>query len=557
MSAQYFNGTSGANQYYFNSSNTTTSQSNQNYTSSATPSYGSPTYSSYPVSHSSNQQIRLNDSYQTPQSYQSTGGFGRSINQQQYQSAQSPPPQVRASVRVLGSQDTYQLQSSPQRTQISPQQHHFQFDSHQQPGRPTGPAVVYQTPGAAQFTHHNVDLWTENASRSPDYYVQAQRVSVRPVSTGSPQQSHSISPQRNQDHLQNYYSQLTPEQHQQLLRQQQIQRQQEQNSSYEQQRRVTVQQVSPSSTSHQQQQYASTANFAGGQQGRSRLESDRQRQNEQAQRQMAIQRAERYDDDESSRPVGIRNLMNKFAGISTSSQPRQPRSRSTSSRHYSNSSYASHPTSHQSTTTSSYTSHTMTYSALPKTHEPPVNSVEFLQMQQLLGNSINNIQQAVAPPHIQLAHADPGSVRDRFNTGSLSDDYNRLMMHRQPQPQKQVTRQTSNDGGSTLSSLRNQYMGRTKDSLQGDLPPQPAYNIPRTIVGEDFPPTKQQQQAPLQMQPPPQVFQKQTEPTPQQQPTFEESQPQQQEPQGENVDQQAPETMPPPANEGEFAVSSF
>ena len=179
MSAQYFNGTSGANQYYFNSSNATTTRSHQNYTSSEAPSYGSPTYSSYPVSHSSNQQIRLNDSYQTPQSYHSTGGFGRSTTQQQYQSAQSPPPQVRASVRVLGSQDTYQLQSSPQRTQISPQQHHFQFDSHQQPGRPTGPAVVYQTPGAAQFTHHNVDLWTENASRSPDYYVQVYRENGR------------------------------------------------------------------------------------------------------------------------------------------------------------------------------------------------------------------------------------------------------------------------------------------------------------------------------------------------------------------------------------------
>ncbi len=38
----------------------------------------------------------------------------------------------------------------------------------------------------------------------------AQRVTVRSVSTGSPQQSHSVSPQRPQDHLQQYYSQLTP-----------------------------------------------------------------------------------------------------------------------------------------------------------------------------------------------------------------------------------------------------------------------------------------------------------------------------------------------------------
>ncbi len=42
------------------------------------------------------------------------------------------------------------------------------------------------------------------------FIQKAQRVSVRSVATGSPQQSHSISPQRHPDHLQQYYSQLTP-----------------------------------------------------------------------------------------------------------------------------------------------------------------------------------------------------------------------------------------------------------------------------------------------------------------------------------------------------------
>ena len=54
-------------------------------------------------------------------SYQSTAGFNRA---QQY-SIPSPKPQVRASVRVLGSQDQYQLSNSPRIVQISPQQHHL------------------------------------------------------------------------------------------------------------------------------------------------------------------------------------------------------------------------------------------------------------------------------------------------------------------------------------------------------------------------------------------------------------------------------------------------
>lgn len=155
--------------YYFNANNATTSQSNRTYSSSG--------YSSYPTnsgglagSYLSSQSNRYDQS--PGQQYQSVAGFNRNTTQQRYQTPQSPAPQVRASVRIVGSQDQYSLPNNAQPVRISPQQHHFQFDSQQQPGRPTGPAVVYQTPGAAQYTHHNVDLWTEGPSQGQDHHVQ-------------------------------------------------------------------------------------------------------------------------------------------------------------------------------------------------------------------------------------------------------------------------------------------------------------------------------------------------------------------------------------------------
>jgi len=504
------------NQYYFNSNSAATNQSNRTYSSSGYSNY--PT--SLPSSYSPNQQIRMDNSYQLPQQYQSVGGFNRNTTQQRYQSPQSPAPQVRASVRVVGSQEQYPLPTSSQRTQSSPQQQHFQFDARQQPGHPSGPAVVYQTPGAAQFTHRNVDLWTEGSSQGQDHHVQAQRVPVRSVPTGSPQQSHSVSPQRPQDHLQQYYNQLTPEQHQQLLRQQQLQRQQEQNSFYEQQR-VSAQQISPST------QHRSTAGFPQGQQnqhvspnqqGRGRSDSERQRQDEQdfyaaQQRQIAAQRSQ-VPVEQSSHPVGIRNLMTKFVGQDPA-QSFHPRSRSTTSRHYSSSSYtnSSGPTQNIN---HALTSNSMTYSALPKALEPPVNSVEYYQMQlqQQGGNPFTNIQQTAAPAHIQHTPMNLGGLRDRFKTGSFSDDYNRpqVVNHHQPPPPQQQQQQAS-AGGSNLSSLRNQFVNRAKESSQDELPAQPTQTISRTIMGEDTveqkpasqaPPQQQQQQ---QQQPPAPVLQ--------------------------------------------------
>jgi hypothetical protein len=163
MSTHYIENASSGSQYYFNT-NTATSPSNRT------------GYSNYPTSlsgsRSPNQQIRIDSSYQIPQQYQSTAGFNRNVSQQYYQTPQSPPAHLRATVRAISSQDQYRSQHAAQPIQVSPQQHHFQFDSRQQAGHPTGLPVVYQTPGAAQFTHHNVDLWTENPSQGQDHYVQ-------------------------------------------------------------------------------------------------------------------------------------------------------------------------------------------------------------------------------------------------------------------------------------------------------------------------------------------------------------------------------------------------
>jgi hypothetical protein len=172
MATHYIDNASSGSQYYFNANNaTTTSQSYQNYTSPKTIS----DYSNYPGARSPQQQIRVerntynqDDLYQLPQQHQSKAGFNKNVSQQYYQPPQSPVHQVRATVRSVGNQEQHHSQP----TQVSPQQHHFQFDSRQQPGHATGPAVVYQTPGAAQFTHHNVDLWTENPSQGRDHLVQ-------------------------------------------------------------------------------------------------------------------------------------------------------------------------------------------------------------------------------------------------------------------------------------------------------------------------------------------------------------------------------------------------
>jgi hypothetical protein len=204
----------------------------------------------------------------------------------------------------------------------------------------------------------------------------------------------------------------------------------------------------------------------------------------------------------------------------------------------------------------------MTYSSLPQNREPPVNSVEYYQMQQLSGNPFTNIQQAAAPAHIQHSPTGFGAIRDRFKTGSLSDDFNRpqQVVNRQPPPPQQ--QQQQNPTGSSLSSIRNQYMNRAKQSSQDELPSPPIQNISRTIIGEDIPKQKPVQQAPQQLQQPAPVLQAPQQQQQQPAPVSQATQQEQPETQNENVNQEAPssEAASPPTDNttnADEGVSSF
>ena len=175
MTSRYIENASSGTQYYFNPNDATTSQLFRTHQSYVLSPYVSSNYSAYSRDISSprslNQPIRLDDSYQTPQQYHSVAGFNRGVTHPHYQTPQSLP-HGQTTVRAINNQDQNYLRRSPQPKQVSPQHHHFQFDTRQQPGHPTGPPVIYQTPGAAQFTHRNVDIWTENPSRNYDHHSQ-------------------------------------------------------------------------------------------------------------------------------------------------------------------------------------------------------------------------------------------------------------------------------------------------------------------------------------------------------------------------------------------------
>jgi hypothetical protein len=149
--------------------------------------------------------------------------------------------------------------------------------------------------------------------------------------------------------------------------------------------------------------------------------------------------------------------MNKFTGP-TKVPSYEPKHKSTTSRQYSSSSHTSSTGTGQSTTTRTSTNYSMTYSALPKSQEPPVNSAAYFEMlQQGSGsNTSSNIQQSIAPPHIQGPAPGFGALRDRFKTGSVSESTNTTQDTRRQQQQ-------SNTG---LSSLRDQYVNRAKESTQ-------------------------------------------------------------------------------------------
>lgn len=180
MGTYYVDNGSSGSQYYFNQNTTNNTQSYRNQASPVTFSttFDASGYSSYPTSHlspsrSAYQTIRVaqDDSYRLPEQHQSVAGFNKNTTTHHYyQTSSLPTSQPRARVLSVGHQDS--SRSTHQPVYVAPQQLHIQYDPHQQTGHSTAAPVVYQTPGASQFTHRNVDLWTESPNRGADHYVQ-------------------------------------------------------------------------------------------------------------------------------------------------------------------------------------------------------------------------------------------------------------------------------------------------------------------------------------------------------------------------------------------------
>jgi hypothetical protein len=193
-----------------------------------------------------------------------------------------------------------------------------------------------------------------------------------------------------------------------------------------------------------------------------------------------------------------KGLMNKFTGPSKI-QTYEPKPKTTHYHQQSSSSYTSTGGQGQSSTTKSETSkfYSITYSALPKvTQEPPVNSAAYFEMLQKGNNdrASSNVQQPAAPPHMQGPAPGFGALRDRFKTGSFSENADASHDVRRTQP--------NNAGSSSLSSLRDQFVNRAKDTnqMQEESFSQRIQHVSRSIIGED----------PVQLvspAPPPQTYQ--------------------------------------------------
>jgi hypothetical protein len=221
MATHYIENGSAANQYYFDAANNANPQAQRpaqdrayaspitTTTTTAGPSEFSPISTNVSGARPQIQQIRSerntyneDDSYQLPQQHQSVAGFNKSVTQQQYPSSPSPVPQVRATVRSVHSQEqqhassvqyqhqqqpqqrqhqqqgfvNYEQQGSQQPSQVSPQQHQYQYDprqqQHHQQGQSTVGSAFYQTPGSAQYGHHDLEQRTESPSRGRDQHAQ-------------------------------------------------------------------------------------------------------------------------------------------------------------------------------------------------------------------------------------------------------------------------------------------------------------------------------------------------------------------------------------------------
>ena len=185
--------------------------------------------------------------------------------------------------------------------------------------------------------------------------------------------------------------------------------------------------------------------------------------------------------------------MNKFTGP-TKVPTYKSKSKVTRSFQQSNSSHTSSSGPGQTTTTSqSSKSYSMTYSALPKAQEPPVNSAAYFEMLQQSNPAYAAAEapQAAAPPHIQGPAPGFGALRDRFKSGSVSENNTGSQEPRQGQADN-----------SSLSSLRDQFLNRATESTQGQEESfsQRIQTVSRSIVGEEPRPAKPVEEPPAQRQ---------------------------------------------------------
>lgn len=181
--------------------------------------------------------------------------------------------------------------------------------------------------------------------------------------------------------------------------------------------------------------------------------------------------------------------MNKFTGP-TKIPTYEPKPKSTTTQHFSTSTYTTLTGSGQTTTTqTSNSQYTMTYSSLPQASEPPVNSAAYFEMlQQQNPNAASSYSPAVAaPPHFQGPPPGFGALRDRFKATSISDNTDGSQGARRSLQ--------SNITGSGLSSLRDQYINRAKETTETreESFSERVQNVSRTIAGEQ---PKQQQYSP-------------------------------------------------------------
>jgi len=117
-----------------------------------------------------------------------------------------------------------------------------------------------------------------------------------------------------------------------------------------------------------------------------------------------------------------------------------------------------------------------------------------MMQQASASNTSSNVQQMAAPPHIQGPAPGFGALRNRFKGESVTESIN---------PMQEIRRQQqSSVGNNSLTSLRDQYMNRAKESVQfqEESFSQRIQHVSRSIAGEDQPQQQHQHQQQQQQQ---------------------------------------------------------